>query len=238
MKKTAGFSLVEMVIATALFAAGSLLVYTSFTGVTRSSRAASVRIDLGAENKRALTRIYNELQASSSTAQKIENLPVAAFEPEEVNPDGTVNTLMSGDDAESPPPVTVARIVDRSGATTATLDVDTWDVGAGQTQARERVMPRSSWLRFRKVTGYFFNGGEISPEWSTRVQYRVNNERKLVRSVAGGRERVVANDVDVFHVDQTNPDGTVLVTLVTAKPDPNGDGWRRYANTLTVNPKN
>ena len=238
MKRTAGFSLVEMVIATALFAAGSLLVYTSFTGVTRSSRSASVRIDLGAENKRALTKIYNELQASSSTAQKIENLTPAELDEDETNPDGTVNTLMSGDDNASPLPVTVARIVDRTGASTATKDGDLWDVGEGKTQARERVLPRSSWLRFRKVTGYFFNGGEISPEWSTRVQYRVNDQRQLVRSVNGGRERVVANDIDVFHVDQTNPDGTVLITLVTAKPDPNGEGWRRYANTLTVHPKN
>lgn len=238
MRKQAGFSLVEMVIATALFAVGSLFIYTTFTSVTRSSASATVRIDLGAENKRALTRVYDELQASSSVPQKIENLPIAAFEDEEINPDGTINTLMSGDDLESPLPVTVARIVDRSTASVATLEADTWSVGESKTQARERVLPRSSWLRFRKVTGYFFNGGDISPSWSPRVQYRVNDRRQLVRRVAAGRERVVANDVDVFHVDQTNPDGTVVITLVTAKPDPNGEGWRRYANTLTVHPKN
>lgn len=238
MRRQDGFSLVEMVIATALFAVGSLFIYTTFTSVTRSSAAATVRIDLGAENKRALTRIYDELQASSSVAQKIENLPVTAFDTEEINSDGTITTLLSGDDADAPLPVTVARIVDRSTASEATLEDDTWSVGEGKTQARERVLPRSSWLRFRKVTGYFFNGGDISPAWSTRVEYRVNGQRQLVRRVAASNPRVVANDVDVFHVDRTNPDGTVVITLVTAKPDPNGEGWRRYANTLTVHPKN
>ena len=65
MRTNRGFTLLEMTVATALFAAGSLFVYSTFAGVTKSSRSATVRIDLGSQNKRALTRLYNELQASS-----------------------------------------------------------------------------------------------------------------------------------------------------------------------------
>ena len=38
--------------------------------------------------------------------------------------------------------------------------------------------------------------------------------------------------------DFTVTDGTVLVTLVTAKPSKDGKGWRRYANGITIHPKN
>ena len=42
---------------------------------------------------------------------------------------------------------------------------------------------------------------------------------------------------DDFDADP-RPDGTVLVTLITAKPGKDGKGWRRYANGITIHPKN
>jgi len=35
-----------------------------------------------------------------------------------------------------------------------------------------------------------------------------------------------------------SPDGTVIVTLVNAKRNPNAPGFIRYANAVTVHPKN
>ena len=238
MRTNRGFTLLEMTIATALFAVGSLFVYSTFAGVTKSSRSATVRIDLGSQNKRALTRLYNELQASSVLTQKADHLDPATVAAEEKNPDGSITVFMTGEDKAAPLPRTVANFVDRTKEALATQETTFFKLGAQQIQAREVGVPRSNWLRFRKVIGYVFSNGEIGPEWSARVQYRVNNRRQLVRRVGINRERVVANYVDIFNVDTSNPDGTVRITLVTAKPDPSGDGWRRYANSLTIHPKN
>jgi len=239
MRTNRGFTLLEMTIATALFAAGSLFVYSTFAGVTKSSRSATVRIDLGSQNKRALTRLYNELQASSVLPQKADNLDAGTLLPTEINPDGSVNVMLVAQDDASPLPHTVATIVDRTKEAMASLDVNVaTDVGATTVKAREKTLPRSSILTFRKVIGYAFTAGEIGPEWSARIIYRVNARRQLTRQVGTRPVRVVAHNVDVFHVDNSNPDGTLVITLVTAKPDPTGDGWRRYANNLTIHPKN
>jgi prepilin-type N-terminal cleavage/methylation domain-containing protein len=83
MRSRRGFTMVEMVIATAMFAAGSLYIYSTFTGVTRSTQNATVAIDLGSQNKKALTKVYNELQATSVIEQDTDGVdstpPEAVF---------------------------------------------------------------------------------------------------------------------------------------------------------------
>jgi prepilin-type N-terminal cleavage/methylation domain-containing protein len=229
MRRNAGFTMVEMVVAVGLFAAGAIYIYGTFAGVTRSSRTATVQIDLGSQNKRALTRFFGELQASSLTPQDTDGLD--ATEPEDV--------LTIQDDDAAPLPNTQAIIVNRSAVGTVTQEDGTWSLGSGKMQARERSIVKSKTIRFRKVIGYQFNAGAgtIVPEWSNWITYRVNAQNQLIRQVDGGATRVIANRVDALDV---NPriDGTVLVTLITARRNPTGPGWKRYANSITIHPKN
>jgi hypothetical protein len=94
-------------------------------------------------------------------------------------------------------------------------------------------------LRVRHGRGYQFNAGAgtIVPEWSSWITYRVNAQNQLIRNVEGGATRVIANRVDALDV-QARIDGTVLVTLITARRNPTGPGWKRYANSITIHPKN
>lgn len=229
MRRNAGFTLIEMAVAAGLFAAGAIYIYGTFAGVTRSSRTATVQIDLGSQNKRALTRFFSELQASSLTPQDTDGLD--ATEPEAV--------LTIEDDADAPAPNTTAVIVNRPAVGTVTQTDGTWNLGEGKMQARERSITTNKIIRFRKVIGYQFNAGAgtIVPEWSNWITYRVNAQNQLIRQVAGGATRVIANRVDALDVE-ARIDGTVLVTLITARRNPTGPGWKRYANSITIHPKN
>jgi prepilin-type N-terminal cleavage/methylation domain-containing protein len=230
MRKNAGFTLIEMIISVALFVAGSVYVYATFSGVTTSSRTATTQIDLGSQNKRAMTRLFAELQASSLTPQDTDG--VDATEPEAV--------LVIEADSTAPEPVTKARLVTRTALGGAVQESsDGFKLGASREQARERVITQSKRLRFRKVIGYLFNqsAGSIVPEWSNWITYQVNARRQLVRIVPGRQPRVVANHVDAFDVE-AKVDGTVVVTMITGKRNPAGPGWRRYANSVTIHPKN
>jgi len=229
MRRNAGFTLIEMTVAAGLFAAGAIYIYGTFAGVTRSSRTATVQIDLGSQNKRALTRFFGELQASSLTPQDTDGLD--ATEPEAV--------LTIADDDAAPVPNTTAIIVNRSAVGTVTQTDGTWNLGEGKMQARERTITTSKIIRFRKVVGYQFNAGAgtIVPEWSNWITYRVNAQNQLIRQVDGGATRVIANRVDALDV-AARIDGTVLVTLITARRNPTGPGWKRYANSITIHPKN
>jgi len=229
MRRNGGFTLIEMMVSMALFAAGAVFVYSKFAGVTKSSRSVTVDIDLGSYNKQALTRLFSEMQASSLTAQDTDGLD--STEPEPV--------LVVSDDAAAPKPHTKAVIANRRAVGTAT-DVDgTWEVGGSRMQAREMSITTSKQVRFRKVIGYQFNAsaGSITPEWSRWITYAVNDRSQLVRSLEGGASRIIAQNVDAFDV-QARVDSTLLVTLITAKRDPSNPGWRRYANSITVHPKN
>ena len=229
MRRSDGFTLVEMMVSTGLFIAGALFVYSTFSSVTKSSRSVTVDVDLGSYNKQALTRIFSEMQASSLTAQDTDGLD--STEPEPV--------LTITDDPAAPLPRTKAVIVNRRAVGSAT-DVDgTWEVGGGRMQAREMSITTSKQVRFRKVIGYQFNpsAGSITPEWSRWITYSVNDRSQLVRSLEGGASRIIAQSVDAFDV-QARVDNTLLVTLITAKRDPSNPGWRRYANSITIHPKN
>lgn len=228
MGASRGFTMLEMVIATVLFAAGALYIYSTFTGVTRSTANATVSIDLGSQNKKALTRLYNELQATSVIEQDTDGVDSTPPEP----------VFAIEVDAGAPKPFTAAKLVTR-GSFDATQEDGTWDVGGNRAQARELVVTSQSRLRFRKVIGYQFNAGtgSILPEWSSWITYRVDPERRLIREVPGRPTRTIANHVDVFHVaGQT--DGTVVVSLVTGRRAPDGRSTRRYANSVTIHPKN
>jgi prepilin-type N-terminal cleavage/methylation domain-containing protein len=230
MRRNAGFTLVEMVIAVTIFAAGSLYIYATFTGVTRSSRTATLEIDLGSQNKRALTKIFNELQATSLTAQDTDGLD--STEPEAV--------CVIEDDTAAPAPLSIARLVNRVDTTYVQTTSDGEKLlGDGTEQARERVVTQNRRVRYRKVIGYQFNAGAgtIMPEWSNWVTLRVNNQRQLVREVPGRQPRVISNRVDAFHAE-ARPDGTIRVTLVSARRDPVTSNWRRYANAVIIHPKN
>jgi len=229
MRSNAGFTILEMAMATVLFAAGAVYVYSTFAGVTQSSQSATISIDLGSQNKRSLTRLFSELQATSLTPQDTDGLDNT--EPEAV--------FVVEDDDTAPAPHTKAKVVTRmSGSPDKDADGN-WKLGASKEQARERTIAKSTRIRFRKVVGYQFNAtsGSIGPEWSDWITFRLNANNQLVRTTSGGRTRVVAHHVDAFDVDARN-DGTLLVTLVTAKRDPSGRGWRRYANAITIHPKN
>ena len=229
MRRNGGFTLIEMMVSTGLFVAGALFVYSTFSGVTKSSRSVTVDVDLGSYNKQALTRIFSEMQASSLTAQDTDGLD--STEPEPV--------LTITDDPAAPLPRTKAVIVNRRTVGSAT-DVDgVWEVGGGRMQAREMSITTSKQVRFRKVIGYQFNpsAGSITPEWSRWITYSVNDRSQLVRSLEGGASRIIAQSVDAFDV-QARVDNTLLVTLITAKRDPSNPGWRRYANSITIHPKN
>jgi prepilin-type N-terminal cleavage/methylation domain-containing protein len=229
MRRNSGFTLIEMMVSTGLFVAGALFVYSTFSGVTKSSRSVTVDVDLGSYNKQALTRIFSEMQASSLTEQDTDGLD--STEPEAV--------LSIADDPAAPLPRTKAVIVNRRAVGSATDVNGTWEVGGGRVQAREMSITTSKQVRFRKVIGYQFNpsAGSITPEWSRWITYAVNDRSQLVRSLEGGASRIIAQNVDAFDV-QARVDNTLLVTLITAKRDPSNPGWRRYANSITVHPKN
>jgi len=229
MRRNSGFTLVEMMVAMGLFAAGTLYIYGAFTSVTKSSQSVTVQIDLGSQNKKSLTRLFSELQASSLTAQDTDGLD--STEPEAV--------CVITDDNAAPTPTTKALIVNRPAVGSVTQTGGKWSLGEGKMQARERNITKSKIVTFRKVIGYQFNAGAgtIVPEWSNWVTYRVNARNQLVRSVAGGATRIIANRVDALDVE-ARIDGTVLVTLITARRNPTGPGWRRYANSITIHPKN
>jgi prepilin-type N-terminal cleavage/methylation domain-containing protein len=230
-RRFAGFTLLEMMISMALFTAGAVYVYATFSGVTTSSRSATVQIDLGSENKKAMTRLFAELQASSLTPQDTDGID--ATEPEPV--------LVIEDDTGAPAPTTKAKLVNRGavgGGVQGSAGTG-YELGHSKEQARERVITSSKRLRFRKVVGYMFNqsSGTIVPEWSGWVTYSVNDRNQLVRTVPGRPTRVVANHVDAFDVD-AKVDGTIVVTMITARRNPTGAGWKRYANAVTIHPKN
>jgi prepilin-type N-terminal cleavage/methylation domain-containing protein len=229
MRRNSGFTLLEMMISMGLFVAGALFVYSTFAGVTQSSASATVQIDLGSQNKKSLTRLFSELQASSLTPQDTDGLD--STEPEAV--------LVIEDDNAAPLPQTKAIIVNRRAVGTATQVNGEWEVGGGRMQARERDITISKRLRFRKVIGYQFNptAGSITPEWSRWITYELNPRNQLVRRLENGPTRIVANNVDALDA-QARVDGTVLVTLITAKRRPDGRGIRRYANAITIHPKN
>ena len=148
--------------------------------------------------------------------------------------------LVIEDDAAAPAPVTKAIVVSRRAAgTTRTTADGTTAVGAAREQAREKAITRSKTLRFRKVVGYQYvaAAGTIAPEWSDWITYRVDGQRRLVRTYGAGTPQVVALHIDAFDVE-AKADGTVVVTTITAKQDPSGRGWRRYANSVTIHPKN
>jgi len=229
MRRLAGFTLLEMMVSTALFVSGAVYVYATFSGVTKSSRSATVQMDLGSHNKRGMTRLFSELQASSLTPQDTDGI-------DSTDPESVLQVL---DDDAAPSPKTKARIVTRTAVGNATEEDGKYRLGAGRQQARERTITRSKILRFRKVVGYRFNAttGSILPEWSGWIQYRVDNRSRLVRINADGTRRAVAHRVDAFDVEE-KPDGTVLVTIITARRDPSRAGWKRYANSVTIHPKN
>ncbi len=226
MRRNAGFTLLEMSIATTLFAVGAIYIYSTFTSVTVSTANATVEIDLSSQNKKGMTRLFNELQASSLSTHDIDDSgveqPVLSVEADNV----------------APPPSTKALVVVRTFSAPG-QDSKGWLLGESKEQAREKTITTQSRLSFRKVIGYRFNeaAGTILPEWSPEVVYRVNNRRQLQRTVTGRPPTVVASYVDAFDVD-ASVDGTIVITLITAKRRPSGGGWSRYANSITVHPKN
>ena len=229
MRNQAGFTLLEMMISVALFAGGAVYVYSTFAGVTQASRSSTVQIDLGSQNKLAMTRLFSELQASSLLEQDTDGQD--STDPEAV--------LLIEDDPNAPKPATKAKIVSRTSGG-GTVDEDgTWTLGEGREQARERTIDSSKRLRFRKVVGYQFNqsSGTIVPEWSNWITYQLNDRNQLVRVVDGRPDRVVANKIDAFDVE-AKVDGTIVVTVISGRRDPSGRGWRRYANAVTIHPKN
>lgn len=227
MRRQAGFTLLEMVVSTALFAAGAIYIYSTFAGVTVSSSNATIEVDLSSQNKKGMTRLYNELQASSMNTHDIDDSGV----------EQAVLTVEA--DNGAPAPSTQARVVTRTFTAPAQDANQGWLLGEAKEQAREKTINTQSRLRFRKVIGYRFNeaAGTILPEWSPEIVYRVNNRRQLQRTVTGRPPTTVATYVDAFDVD-TSVDGTIVITLITAKRRPSGGGWRRYANSITVHPKN
>jgi NADH:ubiquinone oxidoreductase subunit len=148
--------------------------------------------------------------------------------------------LVIEDDPSAPAPSTKARLVTRGAVGQTKVGEDgALDLGAAREQARERTIAGSKTLRFRKVVGYQFveEAGTIAPRWSEWITYRVDANRQLTRASGTGQPAVVAHRVDAFDVE-AKPDGTVVVTVITARRDPSGPGWKRYANAVTVHPKN
>jgi len=227
MSGSRGFTLIEMVVAMALFLAGGTYVYSTFAGVTVSTSVATVEIDLNSQSKRALTALYNELQASSVASHDLTGSGVE--EP----------VLVVESDLAAPRPKTAPRVVVRGTTTPEQVGGTTWELGASKPQARELALGAPSRLRFRKVVGYRFNAtaGTIEPEWSEEVVYAVNATRQLERRAGSRAPQVVASHVDAFDVE-VKADGTVVLTLVSARLGADGRGWRRYANAVTVHPKN
>lgn len=228
--RSRGFTLLEMMISMTIFAAGAFYIYATFSGVTRSSRTATIEIDLGSQNKRALSRMFNELQATSLTPQDTDGID--STEP--------VAVCVLEDDLAAPTPKTASKLVDRGTFVnpTTTKEGDL-KVGGTRKQARERTITRSKKIRFRKVVGYMFSetAGTIMPEWSNWVTYSINDRRQLVRQAEGKAARIVSNRVDALDAE-FRTDGTILLTLISATRNPVGPGWRRYANSVTIQPKN
>ena len=215
--RSRGFTLLEMAIAVTIFAAGAVYIYATFSSVTRSSRTATVEIDLGSQNKRALSRMFNELQATSLTPQDTDGLD--STEP--------VAVCVVEDDNAAPSPVTQAKLVDRGSKVAAQQQVDgSVKVGAQRQQARERIISKSKKVRFRKVVGYMFSAtaGTIMPEWSNWITYSINDRRQLIRQPEGKQPRVVSNRVDALDAEFRS-DGTILLTLISATRNPTGPGW-------------
>jgi len=230
MRRSAGFTLIEMIVSVALFAAGSIYVYATFAGVTQSTASATMSIDLGSQNKRVISRLFAEMQASSLTPQDTDGLD--STEPEAV--------LAITPDLASPVSSTKALLVNRPVVGSGDLtEGNDYVLGASRTEARERAITRSKQITFRKVIGYQFKqtSGTIVPEWSAWITFRVNRRHQLIRTVPGRAPRVMATHVDALDAE-ARPDGTVLVTVITARRDPNGAGWKRYANSVTIRPKN
>lgn len=225
-----GFTLIEMVISVTIFAAGAVYIYATFSGVTRSTRTATVEIDLGSQNKKALSRLFNELQATSLTPQDTDGLD--STEP--------VAVCVIEDDNAAPLPSTAAKLVNRGTVQTPTANTDgSVTIGHTREQGRERTITQSKRIRFRKVVGYLFSqtAGTIMPEWSDWITYSVNQNRQLIRQRPGRQPRVVSNRVDALDAE-VRPDGTILLTIISARKSPDGRGWKRYANAVTVHPKN
>ena len=226
--RSRGFTLIEIMVAITIFASGSVYFFSTFAQVTRSSQTTGVSMDLGAQNKKALTRLYNELQATSGVEHDTDGA--------DATPPEAVFTVTS--DAGAPRPSTAARPGVRVGGVPVEKE-GVLQLGAGKEQAREKSITLQSRLRFRKVVGYMFkqSSGSILPEWSGWITYRVDGRRRLIRESASGKSSIVARRVDAFDV-ASRPDGTVVVTIVTARPNPDGSGMRRYANSVSVFPKN
>lgn len=228
MRRDGGFTLLEMVVATAIFLMGAVFIYSTFSGVTTTTAAVTMEVDLNSQNKKALTAAYMELQATSLSNH-------------DINEDGTEEAVFVVEAGVGPTPLTKPRLVSRTVGTPSQAGGVQWKLGEGKEQAREKTIVANSRIRFRKVVGYRFNAaaGSIEPEWSSEIVYEVNAGRQLVRRIegGGGPPKVVAHYVDAFDVE-TKVDGTVVVTLVSARKSPDGHGFRRYANAVTVHPKN
>jgi len=224
-----GFTLVEAIISTTLFAAAGLYVFSTFAGVTASSQTVTTEIDLSSQSKRVLSQVFGELQATSLAAQDTDG----------VDSTDPVPVFTAEDDTAAPLPHTAARLLVRTLGGTVAQEGENWALGKTQMQAREKVIARNKRIRFRKVVGYQFQAtkGTIVPEWSNEITYSVDRERRLVRSVAGGPTKIVGHHVDALDAE-VKPDGTVVLTLVCARPMADGSGWKRYANAVTVQPKN
>ena len=55
MYRSKGFTLVEMLVSSALFLSGAVYIYATLAGVTQNGQSTTVQIDLGSQNKKAMT---------------------------------------------------------------------------------------------------------------------------------------------------------------------------------------
>lgn len=223
-----GFTLLEMVIAVTILSTGMVYVFSTFADTTTATQSAALGADLGGQNKKALTRLFNELQGTSTVLQDTDGLDGTA--PESV--------FSAAPDATAPRPFSAPRSVTRTSGDPDTVD-GTLQLGAGEQRAREKTIPTQTLLRFRKVKGYVFKAatGAVVPEWTNWVTYRVGPRRRLLRTTQDGQSRVVALNVDAFDVS-TLADGSLVVTLVTARRNPGSKRLIRYANSVSIVPKN
>jgi prepilin-type N-terminal cleavage/methylation domain-containing protein len=229
-RNTHGFTLVELVFALAIFATGSLFVHSLLSGVTENSQTVTIGIDLGSQNKRCLTQIFNGLQATSLLPQDTDGLD--ATDP--------VSVFLIEEDDGAPTPKTEAVLTNRATASVEfAQDGTTLLAGGSREQAREKRITKSKRIRFRRVAGYRFNAttGAILPDWSGWITYFVDAKGHLMYQADGKPARAIASRVDALDAE-VRPDGTILVTIVSARRSPDGHGWRRYANSVTIHPKN
>ena len=170
MRRNAGFTLLETTIAITLFASAAVYVYSTFGAVVDSSTTMTLQIDLGSQNKRAMTKFYNELQATSLTPQDTDGLdntdPVPVFTIE--------------DNAAAPKPMTKNIVMSRTLSTPTTKN-GVMEIGDSKEQARERQITGSKRVKFRKVVGYQFDasGGSIVPE-----RYRIKITRAFLKRLS------------------------------------------------------